>query len=122
MPRRNQILLEVCDARTTARSRGYPRGRPTGLDNCQARLCIAAASSAAQGGRQDPRAAQPEVDCISKGRARVRYEFGCKVSFTTTTLDEGSERQQSYGCSGVEIDAGQQNYLISRAFHFAVRF
>src|SRR5690606_11676284 len=31
---------------------------------------------------------EPEVDCISKGTARVRYEFGCKVSITTT-LDEG---------------------------------
>jgi IS5 family transposase len=27
---------------------------------------------------------EPEVDCISKGKARVRYEFGCKVSVTTT--------------------------------------
>lgn len=31
---------------------------------------------------------EPVVDCISKGKARVRYEFGCKVSITTT-LDEG---------------------------------
>ena len=31
---------------------------------------------------------EPEVDCISKGKARVRREFGCKVS-VTTTLDEG---------------------------------
>ena len=31
---------------------------------------------------------EPAVDCISKGKARVRYEFGCKVS-VTTTLDEG---------------------------------
>lgn len=31
---------------------------------------------------------EPEVHCISKGKARVRYEFGCKVSITTT-LDEG---------------------------------
>lgn len=31
---------------------------------------------------------EPEVDCISKGKARVRYEFGCKVSITTT-LAEG---------------------------------
>ncbi len=30
----------------------------------------------------------PEVDCISKGKARLRYEFGCKVSIATT-LDEG---------------------------------
>lgn len=30
----------------------------------------------------------PHVDCISKGKARVRYEFGCKVSIATT-LDEG---------------------------------
>ena len=27
---------------------------------------------------------EPDVDCISKGKARVRYEFGCKVSLTTT--------------------------------------
>jgi len=31
---------------------------------------------------------EPEGDCISKGKARVRYEFGCKVSIATT-LDEG---------------------------------
>jgi IS5 family transposase len=31
---------------------------------------------------------EPEVDCISKGKARVRYEFGTKVSIATT-LDEG---------------------------------
>ena len=31
---------------------------------------------------------EPEVDCISKGKARVRYEFGCKVG-VATTLDEG---------------------------------
>ena len=31
---------------------------------------------------------EPEVDCISKGKARVRYEFGCKVS-VATTLGEG---------------------------------
>lgn len=31
---------------------------------------------------------EPEVDYISKGNARVRYEFGCKVSIATT-LDEG---------------------------------
>lgn len=31
---------------------------------------------------------EPEVDCISKGKARVRYEFGCKVSIVAT-LDEG---------------------------------
>jgi IS5 family transposase len=31
---------------------------------------------------------EPEVDCISKGKSRVRYEFGCKVSIATT-LAEG---------------------------------
>jgi IS5 family transposase len=31
---------------------------------------------------------EPEVDCISKGKARVRYEFGRKVS-VATTLDGG---------------------------------
>lgn len=31
---------------------------------------------------------EPEFDCISKGKARVRYEFGCKVSIPAT-LDEG---------------------------------
>jgi IS5 family transposase len=31
---------------------------------------------------------EPQVDCISKGKARVRYEFGCKVSIATT-LAEG---------------------------------
>jgi IS5 family transposase len=27
---------------------------------------------------------EPEVDCIFKGKARVRYEFGTKVSIATT--------------------------------------
>ncbi|WP_159347817.1 IS5 family transposase [Roseomonas harenae] len=27
---------------------------------------------------------EPEVDCISKGKARIRYEFGTKVSIATT--------------------------------------
>ena len=31
---------------------------------------------------------EPDVDCISKGKARKRYEFGCKVS-VATTLKEG---------------------------------
>lgn len=31
---------------------------------------------------------EPEVDCISKGKARVRYEFGTKVSLVTS-LDGG---------------------------------
>lgn len=31
---------------------------------------------------------EPEVNCISKGKGRVRYEFGCKFS-VATTLDEG---------------------------------
>ena len=41
--------------------------------------------------RQTPKSAgklyalhEPEVDCISKGKARIRYEFGCKVSIATT--------------------------------------
>lgn len=28
---------------------------------------------------------EPSVDCISKGKAHKRYEFGCKVSLATTT-------------------------------------
>ena len=31
---------------------------------------------------------EPDVDCISKGKARLRYEFGVKVS-VATTLNEG---------------------------------
>ncbi len=31
---------------------------------------------------------EPDVDCISKDKARVRYEFGTKVS-VATTVDEG---------------------------------
>ncbi len=27
---------------------------------------------------------EPDLDCISKGKARVRYEFGTKVSVATT--------------------------------------
>ena len=41
--------------------------------------------------RQTPRSTgkiyslhEPQVDCIAKGKARVRYEFGCKVSVATT--------------------------------------
>lgn len=29
----------------------------------------------------------PEVECIAKGKARKRYEFGCKVSVVTTCKD-----------------------------------
>jgi IS5 family transposase len=29
---------------------------------------------------------EPEVECISKGKAHKRYEFGCKVSVATTNL------------------------------------
>ena len=41
-----------------------------------------------KGGRKIYSLHEPEVDCISKGKARVRYEFGCKVSIATT-LDGG---------------------------------
>ncbi len=27
----------------------------------------------------------PEVECIAKGKAHKRYEFGCKASFATTS-------------------------------------
>jgi IS5 family transposase len=29
----------------------------------------------------------PEVECIAKGKAHKKYEFGCKVSVVTTSLD-----------------------------------
>jgi len=29
----------------------------------------------------------PETECITKGKARVKYEFGCKVAVTTTCKD-----------------------------------
>lgn len=29
----------------------------------------------------------PETECIAKGKARVKYEFGCKVAVTTTCKD-----------------------------------
>ena len=29
----------------------------------------------------------PEVECIAKGKAHKKYEFGCKVSITTTSKD-----------------------------------
>lgn len=29
----------------------------------------------------------PEVECIAKGKARVKYEFGCKVALATTCKD-----------------------------------
>ena len=30
---------------------------------------------------------EPDVECISKGKAHKRYEFGCKVSVATTSRD-----------------------------------
>ena len=33
---------------------------------------------------------EPQVDCISKGKARVRYEFGTKVSVATTSTAASS--------------------------------
>ena len=41
-----------------------------------------------QGGGKIYALHEPDVDCISKGKARVRYEFGTKVSIATT-IDEG---------------------------------
>lgn len=29
----------------------------------------------------------PETECIAKGKARTKYEFGCKVAVTTTCKD-----------------------------------
>ncbi len=29
----------------------------------------------------------PEVECISKGKAHKKYEFGCKVGVATTSKD-----------------------------------
>jgi transposase, IS5 family len=29
----------------------------------------------------------PEVECIAKGKASIKYEFGCKVAVTTTCED-----------------------------------
>jgi len=29
----------------------------------------------------------PEVECIGKGKAHKKYEFGCKVSVVTTSND-----------------------------------
>ncbi len=67
---------------------GHPRGWPR--DRIIAKLTLVS-----QLLHQQPKGAdkiyalhEPDVDCISKGKARVRYEFGCKVS-VTTTLDEG---------------------------------
>ena len=30
---------------------------------------------------------EPHVECISKGKARKRYEFGCKVGFANTSRE-----------------------------------
>ena len=30
---------------------------------------------------------KPQVECISKGKARKRYEFGCKVGFAGTSKE-----------------------------------
>lgn len=43
---------------------------------------------AARGGGKIYALHEPDVDCISKGKARVRYEFGSKVSIATT-INEG---------------------------------
>ncbi len=43
---------------------------------------------AARGGGEIYALHEPDVDCISKGKARVRYEFGTKVSIATT-INEG---------------------------------
>jgi IS5 family transposase len=48
---------------------------------------------------------EPEVDCISKGKARKRYAFGCEVSVATThregfVLGTGSVRSSVYPASG----------------------
>ena len=37
--------------------------------------------------RQTHAPLEPEVGCLPKGKARLRYEFGCKVSIAAT-LDE----------------------------------
>lgn len=43
---------------------------------------------ASKGGDKIDALHEPEAGCISKGKARVRYGFGCKVSIATT-LDAG---------------------------------
>ncbi|MFQ3254131.1 MAG: IS5 family transposase [Loktanella salsilacus] len=47
---------------------------------------------------------EPEVDCISKGKARKRYEFGTKFSLATT-IDEGFVVDR--GCRGHGVLATQ---------------
>ena len=68
--------------------RRHLRGIPEGP--LRERICDALVLTArlldqpAKGGGRIYALHEPNVDCISKGKARVRYEFGCKVSVATT--------------------------------------
>ncbi len=44
---------------------------------------------------------EPAVDCISKGKAHKRYEFGTKVSVTTT--NRGGLRGRDAGAAGQSL-------------------
>jgi hypothetical protein len=75
-------------ARPTTPSARQPRRRPTGPDHRQARLVSQLLHQQSKGGDKKYALHEPDVDCICKGKARVRYEFGCNISIATT-LNEG---------------------------------
>jgi hypothetical protein len=69
-----------------ARSTAIPRSR-IALARCSIWRCGFVIKSSAS-----LLAARPEVECIGKGKARARYEFGCKVSIITpVTVPKGGQ-------------------------------
>ena len=55
----------------------------------------------------------PEVECIAKGKAHKRYEFGCKVSVTTTSKDNFVVGAQAF--HGNPYDGHTLNEAIEQA-------
>lgn len=84
--------LKGCTGRVMRDLRRHLSDIPTGplRDRVAAKLALVShlLHQAPRGGDKIYALHEPEVDCISKGKARVRYEFGCKVSIATT-LGEG---------------------------------
>ena len=84
--------LKGCTGRVMLDLRRHLGDLPAGelRDRIVAKLALVSRLLLQQSQRSDKIYAlhKPEVDCISKGKARVRHEFGCKVSIATI-LDEG---------------------------------
>jgi IS5 family transposase len=56
---------------------------------------------------------EPDVQCISKGKARIRYEFGNKVSIVTTNDRNWIVNVQA--CPGNPYDGHTLNESLSGA-------